>query len=195
MIGPNAILQMVPVLDQVGGVSLRREILARAGVFELPTGDEMIPEGPAARVHQEVRRTLPDLAPALAWAAGRATADYILAHRIPAPAQWLLKCLPAPLAAWMLARAIREHAWTFAGSGAFRLVSKTCFEIEMNPVVRGETSDHPLCDWHAAVFAQLFQVLVHPDYICEETECTAVNGAVCRFELRRMPGRPRQGRP
>lgn len=193
-IGPNAILQMVPVLDQLGGLKLRTEILARAGVFELPTGDEMIPEGAAARVHQEVRRSLPDMAPALSWAAGRGTADYILEHRIPKPAQWVLRHLPAPLAAWMLARAIRDHAWTFAGSGEFRLVSKTCFEIAGNPVVRGESADHPLCDWHAAVFARLFQVLVHPDYVCVETECTAMNGSVCRFELRRQMGRLRQRR-
>ncbi|MCE8008692.1 bacteriochlorophyll 4-vinyl reductase [Aestuariivita sp.] len=194
MIGPNAILQMVPVLDQLGGLKLRTEILARAGVFELPSGDEMIPEGPAARLHQEVRRTLPDMAPALAWAAGRATADYILEHRIPARAQWLLKRLPAPMAAWVLARSIRNHAWTFAGSGQFHLVSKYCFEIEDNPVVRGEVADHPLCDWHAAVFARLFQVLVHPDFVCEEVECTALNGRACRFELRRLDGRPKQRR-
>ncbi|MDA0963056.1 MAG: bacteriochlorophyll 4-vinyl reductase [Proteobacteria bacterium] len=194
MIGPNAILQMVPVLDQLGGVGLRTEILARAGVFELPSGDEMIPEGPAARVHREVRRSLPEIAPALAWAAGRATADYILAHRIPKPAQWVLTRLPAPLAAWLLARAIRDHAWTFAGSGEFTLVSKTCFEIAHNPVVRGEVSDHPLCDWHEAVFARLFQVLVHPDYVCVETDCTAVNGAVCRFEMHRDAGRLRARR-
>ena len=36
MIGPNAILQMVPVLDQLGGLKLRTEVLARAGIFELP---------------------------------------------------------------------------------------------------------------------------------------------------------------
>ncbi len=194
MIGPNAILQMVPVLDQLGGLKLRTEILARAGVFELPSGDEMIPEGPAARLHQEVRRSLPDMAPALAWAAGRGTADYILAHRIPAKAQWLLKHLPARIAAWFLARAIRDHAWTFAGSGQFNLISKYCFEIVDNPVVRDEHSDHPLCDWHTAVFARLYQVLVHPDFICEETECTAQNGHACRFELRRVEGRLKQRR-
>lgn len=194
MIGPNAILQMVPVLDQLGGLKLRTEIMARAGVFELPSGDEMIPEGPVARLHQEVRRSLPDMAPALAWAAGRATADYILANRIPAKAQWLLKHLPAPLAAWFLARAIRDHAWTFAGSGQFKLVSKYCFEIGDNPVVRDEEADHPLCDWHAAVFARLFQVLVHPDFICEETRCSAQGAPACHFEMRRQVGRPKQGR-
>ena len=189
MIGPNAILQMVPVLDQLGGLKLRTEILARAGVFELPSGDEMIPEGPAARLHQEVRRSLPDMAPALAWAAGRATADYILEHRIPVRAQWLLRHLPAPMAAWFLSRAIRDHAWTFAGSGEFVLKSKYCFEIRNNPVVRDEHADHPLCDWHCAVFARLYQVLVHPDFVCEETHCTAQNGVFCRFELRRLEGR------
>lgn len=194
MIGPNAILQMVPVLDQLGGLKLRTEILTSAGIFELPSGEEMVPEGPAARLHAEVRRALPDMAPALSWAAGRATADYILARRIPGKAQWLLKRLPSPVSAWLLARAIREHAWTFAGSGQFNLVSKYCFEIIDNPVVREETSDHPLCDWHAAVFARLFQVLVHPDFVCEEVACTAQSGHACRFELSRITGRLKQRR-
>ena len=194
MIGPNAILQLIPVLDQLGGPKLRDQILSRAGIFELPAGDQMIPEGPAARLHQEVRRSLPDMAPALSWAAGRATADYLLAHRIPAPAQWVLRHLPAAPAAWLLSRAIQHHAWTFAGSGRFRRLSATCFEIDDNPVVRGERVDHPICDWHAAVFARLFQVLVHADFVCREVDCAAQNGRTCRFELSRLRGRLRQRR-
>ena len=102
--------------------------------------------------------------------------------------------LPAPLAAWFLAPSIRNHAWTFAGSGEFRLISKYCFEIVNNPVVRGEQSDHPLCDWHAAVFARLYQVLVHPDFICEEVTCCAQGHDACRFELRQVDGRLKQRR-
>jgi divinyl protochlorophyllide a 8-vinyl-reductase len=187
LIGPNAILQLIPVLDQAGGLELRQRIMARAGIFELPDGSEMIPEGPAARLHQALRATVPDLAPAMAAEAGRRTADYILAHRIPPLAQKLLKLLPAPLAARALSKAIDRHAWTFVGSGRFRVCSPWRFEIGQNPVVRGETSDHPLCDWHAAVFARLYQELVHPDCYCVETECTAVNGRACIFEMMRRP--------
>ncbi|QBF30943.1 bacteriochlorophyll 4-vinyl reductase [Thalassococcus sp. S3] len=186
-IGPNALLQLIPLLDQAGGAAFRSALLARAGVFEIPDGSEMIPEGVAARVHQEMRRSVPDLAPALSWAAGRATADYILAHRIPPLAQRVLKVLPAPLSARLLSRAIADHAWTFAGTGTFRVVSPYCFEIRHNPVIRDEVSDHPVCDWHAAVFARLYQVLVHRDFVCIETQCATMGGEVCRFELRRDP--------
>lgn len=185
VIGPNAVLQLVPVLDRAGGRELRWRVLAGAGIFELPDGQTMIPEGSAARLHQEMRRVLPDLAPALAHAAGYATADYILAHRIPRLAQAVLRVLPAPLAARALARAITAHAWTFAGSGAFSQISPYCFEIRDNPIVRGEHSDTGLCIWHAAVFERLYRVLVAPDFRCTETACCAAGAPACRFELSR----------
>jgi divinyl protochlorophyllide a 8-vinyl-reductase len=187
LIGPNAILQLIPVLDQAGGLELRQEVMARAGVFELPDGSEMIPEGPAARLHQALRAAMPDLAPVMAAEAGRRTADYILAHRIPLAAQRALKLLPAPVAAFALSKAIDKHAWTFVGSGQFTVLSSTRFEIGHNPVVQGEVADHPLCDWHAAVFARLYQELVHPDFFCVETACSAQNGSACIFELIRHP--------
>lgn len=161
-------------------------MLAEAGVFEVPDGSEMIPEGDAARLHQVLRRNEPLMAPQLATQAGRGTADYILAHRIPRPVQTLLKVLPAPLAARLLSRAIARHAWTFAGSGAFRVVSPWCFEIAHNPIVRGETSATPLCHWHVAVFERLYRVLVHPEATCLETTCCAVTSdGPCRFEITR----------
>lgn len=185
LIGPNAILQLLPQIERIGGEARVAQMLAEAGVFDVPDGSRMIPEGDAARLHQVLRRDEPQLAPGLAAEAGRATADYILAHRIPQPAQWVLRALPSRLAAGMLSRAIAQHAWTFAGSGRFRVVSPWEFEIARNPMVGGESSATPLCHWHAAVFERLYRVLVHPRAACRETQCCAsAGGGPCRFEVR-----------
>ncbi len=185
-IGPNAILQLVPVLEDAAGPDMTAHILATAGVFELPDpSDGMIDEAPAARLHQALRHEMPESAAMLAREAGWRTGDYILKHRIPAQVQRLLKLLPARVAAPILARAIAKHAWTFAGSGAFRLASTwpVVFEIADNPVVRGEKAETPVCHWHAAVFECLFSTLCGADWRCDETACCAVGGGVCRFEM------------
>ncbi|MFA8385210.1 MAG: bacteriochlorophyll 4-vinyl reductase [Pelagibaca sp.] len=184
MIGPNAILQLLAPLDRAFGPARTAQLLAEAGLRDVPDGTRMIPETDAAQLHQLLRRKAPDLAAELAAEAGRGTADYILAHRIPKPVQTLLKLLPARLAARVLSAAIAKHAWTFAGSGTFRVVSPWCFEIAQNPIVRGETSATPLCHWHAAVFERLYRVLVHPAATCRETACCASSAAgLCRFDI------------
>lgn len=185
MIGPNAVLQLVPLLDNAGGPAWRQTLLARAGLDDLPDGSGMIPELPAARLHQELRRDRPDLAASLGWQAGLATGDYILAHRIPRAAQMLLKRLPWRLSARLLSLAIARNAWTFAGSGRFLVLSPLIFELRANPLVRGEVSVHPLCHWHRGVFTRLFQTLVHPHLTCEEPRCCATGHAACRFEMHR----------
>jgi divinyl protochlorophyllide a 8-vinyl-reductase len=186
-IGPNAILQLVPVLDEALGAESRARLLATAGIAQLPDGRSMIDEGPVVRLHQALRAACPDEAAELAARAGRRTGDYILAHRIPKPAARVLAMLPAPFAARLLARAIGRHAWTFAGSGRFRIAGfrPLTFEIDDNPLVRGETSPTPLCVWHAQVFERLYRVLVADDYRATETACGAVTGGACRFELTR----------
>jgi divinyl protochlorophyllide a 8-vinyl-reductase len=185
-IGPNAILQLVPVLDTAIGPTRRGALCAAAGIDELPSGNAMIDEAPVARLHQVLRRELPNDATHLSRQAGLATGDYIMAHRIPGAAQRLLRVLPAPLSGRLLARAIATHAWTFAGSGQFRVASTRplVFEIADNPVVRGERSMEPVCHWHAAVFERLYRKLVANDYVVEETGCCAAGADVCRFELR-----------
>lgn len=189
LIGPNAVLQLLTVLEEEGGPRLAAHILALGGMFELPPDDGMIDERPVARIHQALRRDMPDRAPRIAWAAGEATANYIIANRIPAPVRLLLRALPPGPSARLLTRAITRHAWTFAGSGRFRVVSHHpfTFEIADNPVVRGEHARKPICFWHTAVFETLFRRLVAPDYIARETRCCACGGASCRFELTRSP--------
>ncbi|MBF9058507.1 bacteriochlorophyll 4-vinyl reductase [Rhodobacterales bacterium HKCCSP123] len=189
-IGPNAILQLVPVLEESAGRDWTAHVLAMAGIFELPDpAGGLIDEAPAARLHQAMRLEMPEVAPMLAREAGWRTGEYILAHRIPKGAQRLLRVLPARLAVPILSRAIAKHAWTFCGSGAFRLVSAwpAVFEIADNPVVRGERSDVPLCHWHAAVFERLFSALCGPRWRVVETGCCAQGHAACRFELSRAP--------
>jgi divinyl protochlorophyllide a 8-vinyl-reductase len=117
------------------------------------------------------------------------TADYLLAHRIPLPVQRVLKRLPAGLAARVLLAAISRHAWTFAGSGRFsaspagRGRRPLVLEIRNNPLCRGHAAV-PACDFYAATFERLFQVLVHRDAQVVETACEACGDAACRFELR-----------
>jgi divinyl protochlorophyllide a 8-vinyl-reductase len=187
-IGPNAILQLVPVLEDAAGADMAKHLLAMAGVFELPDpAAGLMDEAPAARLHQALRTEMPEVAPMLAREAGWRTADYILAHRIPKAAQTLLKLMPTRLSAPILARAVAKHAWTFCGSGGFSLVSKwpVVFEIADNPVVRGEHSDTPLCHWHAAVFERLFSTLCGPDWRCTEAHCCAQGAPACHFEMSR----------
>ena len=163
---------------------MRSRLLASAGVFEIPDGRSMIPETEAARLHRQLRMDEPDLAPGLASLAGVETANYILANRIPKPAQWALKALPARPAARILSRAIEKHSWTFAGSGIFRVLDPWTFEIENNPLVAEETNSGCLCHWHVAVFQQLYQALVARPCQCTETRCGAQShGNTCHFSL------------
>ncbi|MBI1416484.1 MAG: bacteriochlorophyll 4-vinyl reductase [Limimaricola sp.] len=187
VIGPNAVTQLLAVLADAGQAEVATRLMARAGCAVPDLDKGLIDEAPVARLHQALRTDYPDEAAGWAAAAGTRTADYILARRIPKAAQGVLKALPAVLSAPLLARAIAKNAWTFAGSGRFRVVSTRpiTFEIADNPVVRGETADHPLCDWHAAVFTRLFQVLVDRRLVARETECCATGAPACRFEITR----------
>lgn len=185
-IGPNAILQTITVLDRIEGRSTRDLVMQRAGVAVPPATAGMLPEADCAAVHRALRRFLPERADALLRQSGLATGDYILRHRIPRPVQFVLRVLPRAVAAHLLARAIRQHAWTFAGSGAFRVLpgKPLTFELSNNPLIRGETSQGPMCHWHVAVFERLFSALVWRDVAVCETTCEAAGDATCRFEIR-----------
>jgi divinyl protochlorophyllide a 8-vinyl-reductase len=169
-IGPNAILQLLPVLDRALGRAARNRLLH--GIDLPPPDAGMWPETACRAAHLAVWQGCGDRAAAILTAAGQGTADYILAHRIPAPARALIRTLPAPLGARLLTAAISRHAWTFAGSGRFRVVGRTplTFEIADNPLSFGG-------HWHAAVFRQLFRALVWP-----KAECEAIGkGSTDRF--------------
>lgn len=185
LIGPNAILQLIAVLDREEGRVTRDLVVAAAGVEVPPADSGMIPEAEAARLHLAVRRMLPEPAAGILRRAGLATGEYILRHRIPRAAQWLIRGLPAPIGARVLSAAIARHAWTFAGSGGFRVRRGRglVFEVVNNPLVMGLTAETPLCDWHAAVFERLFSRLVWPGCRVEEVACIAKGDPACLFRI------------
>ncbi len=143
----------------------------------------MWPEAEVVHLHRAVWLYLPDRAAQVQAAAGRAVADYILAHRIPKPAQAVIRALPRPWAARLLARAIARNAWTFAGSGRFRVLGHRPLTVEIaaNPLAEGPGPG--TCHWHEAVFARLFAALVWPDATVTETACCAAGAPACRFEI------------
>jgi len=184
-IGPNAILQLVDVLDRAGQGALCAAVLAEARVDRPPPDAPMLPETDCAAVHQALRRLCPDEADGLLRAAGLATGDYILAHRIPPLAQAVLRRVPGRLGAPLLSTAILRHAWTFAGTGRFARVRRAplTFDLAANPLVAGWQADRPQCQWHVAVFERLFGALVWPGVTVRETACCACGDPACRFEL------------
>lgn len=187
-IGPNAILRIADALPLHAGPEAARRVFARAALAHYlrapPSG--MVPERDVRRLHAALAAECGTAqAREVARDAGHRTADYLLAHRIPRPAQRLLRALPARLAAAALARAIRRHAWTFAGSGRFSFAPgvPTVFSIRGNPLLGG--GDVAVaCDYYAATFERLFVALVHPRARVREVACEARGDDACRFELR-----------
>jgi divinyl protochlorophyllide a 8-vinyl-reductase len=192
LIGPNAITRVAQVLPAWRGTAFTVALFERAGLAALwqRPPDHMVPEEQVRALHLALRAALPaDEATAVSRAAGRATADYLLAHRIPRPVQRLLKLLPASLASRLLVRAITRHAWTFAGTGTFSATPARGgrpleLALRHNPMCRGLHTTVPACDYYAATFERLFQVLVHRHAQVQETACEACGDDACRFELR-----------
>jgi divinyl protochlorophyllide a 8-vinyl-reductase len=192
LIGPNAVTQLAAALDQHGGPALTARVFAQAALSRHlsrpPT--EMVDEAEVVRLHDALRSSLgTSAARAVGADAGRRTGDYLLANRIPRAVQWLLKRLPAAMAGRILLAAIRRHAWTFTGAGAFSAHAADVGErwrltIRNGPLARGLRSYEPVCDFYAATFERLFRVLVHPDACVLESACEAMGADACVFELR-----------
>lgn len=187
-IGPNAITRVAEALAVRLGPQGTRQLFEHAGLaayVDAPP-QAMVDEAEVIALHAALRADLGEPgARAVAADAGRRTADYLLACRIPRPAQALLQALPARLAARLLLRAIGGHAWTFAGSGRFSAWpgQPVRLQIQNNPLCRGLRTAMPACDFYTAVFQRLFEVLVHPDARVTETACEARGDPACRFEV------------
>lgn len=170
LIGPNAVLKAVEVMEERLGHAETAAILADAQIARLPSGQHMIPEIEALRLHRWLALHDPMGAPVIAEDAGSRTADYIIARRIPRAVGWLLRRLPAQLAAPVLMAAIRKHAWTFVGAGAFKPEGPWQFTIDRTKAGDGLPPPESLFLWYAAVFTRLYRQLVAPGCHCTMIE-------------------------
>lgn len=182
-VGPNAVLQLTDVLRERISASTMIAVFTAAGIARYLDRPPqcMIDETEVAALHHALLRAAPGTGPNLCAEAGTRTADYLLANRIPAFAQVLLRLLPPGLAARLLVRAIARNAWTFAGSGMFSASfpggRKLVLEIAHNPLAL------PGCPWHCAVFNRLFTVLVSRHLRMTHRDCCAAGADSCRFEI------------
>jgi divinyl protochlorophyllide a 8-vinyl-reductase len=187
--GPNAIIQIGTALRTALGAGPMRGLFDRAGLagyLDTPPQD-MVAESEVIHLHAVLRRALaPPLAQRVARDAGIGTGNYLLRHRIPNPAQKLLRATPRRIANRLLVAAIVRHSWTFQGSGRLRATAgpPPVFILEHCAICRGAQAAAPLCSYYAATFERLFQELVDPASTVIETECAAVAGGSCRFEVR-----------
>jgi divinyl protochlorophyllide a 8-vinyl-reductase len=192
-IGPNAITRMAEALNDQFGPSLRLQLFEHAGLLHhlVKPPEHMVAQDEVRSLHLAVYGHLPpDQAAEVARAAGFATGNYLLAHRIPRILQTVLKRLPAPLAARVLLAAIARHAWTFVGSGRFVAqppawdATGVVVTLHNNPLCTQRHSPYPVCHFHAATFERLFAALVHPATRVHELSCEASGGDGCRFDIR-----------
>lgn len=189
-IGPNAVIQARDAMADALGRRETARILGCAGlgayVFADPPG--MVDEREVVALHEAMRAALGEAnAAACAFEAGRRTGLYILENRIPKPIATVLRFLPAPLASRMLLAAIARHAWTFAGSGRFRVVRASpdaIVEIADCPLARGKQLAQPAGAFYAGTFEALFRALVHREARARQTACEAMGDPVSRFTIR-----------
>ncbi len=167
-IGPNAIIQTVHAFRHTYGHTATAHLLhasphpaVRALNQSLPAA--MVPEDLFHALVAELEQQLGESATAsILERAGQHTADYLLAHRIPKPFQWVVRQLPPRAALALLLAAIKQHAWTFAGSGSFttrHILSRSIPQLTLTlpPMARP-----PVAAFYAGTLSRLFQSLISP---------------------------------
>jgi divinyl protochlorophyllide a 8-vinyl-reductase len=151
------------------GGAVAAEVLAAGGfpgaLADPPDG--MIEAARVAALYRAMAERFGAEADAIAAAAGRRTADYVLENRIPGPLRALFGVLPAGLGARLLLDAIRRNAWTFGSGKALRTAAGNPCRIEIGADPLGL----PGAPWHRAVFERLFRRLV-----CAEAEVKVLAG-------------------
>jgi divinyl protochlorophyllide a 8-vinyl-reductase len=185
-IGPNAIIQTYDELVATVGEA-RATALLLEGTGRLPTAlpDAMVDEGEVNAFARTVLASLGPLAHTVMRHSGHRTAKYLLANRIPRPAQFLIRALPERGGLALLFSAISRHAWTFAGTGNFsyELGDSPSVTISHCPMCRSVHSAVPACDFYAGTFEGLLRALIDPRATVHETACESLGDPHCRFAL------------
>lgn len=185
-IGPNAVMQTVQALRELYGPTATSQVLAHIGRPDLSdfSADSLIDEREFVSLHHALIDAL-GLAEAsrVLARAGTLTSQYVVHNRIPRPAQRLLRLLPSRLALRLLLRAISQHAWTFAGSGAFgyTLGRTPQLTLEDSLTARNLSAEQCTCTFYAAAFQGFFTTLIDPRLRVHEARCAACGAARCEF--------------
>lgn len=166
LVGPHAIIHAVAVMNERFDKNTCKEVLAEAQIEHLPSGNEMVPEIEALRLHRWLALREPLACYDIAEEAAKRTADYIIANRIPSFAARLMKALPAAVGAPLLMNSIRKHAWTFIGAGRFKARGAWVFTIDRSKAADPILPPESLYHWYRAVFQQLYKRLVSPRSLC-----------------------------
>jgi divinyl protochlorophyllide a 8-vinyl-reductase len=182
-VAPELARDLIAAAEATLGTAASAALLAAARLAAVPPLSESLPEDTARALHHALRRSHPAEAPAILAAAGRSTADSLIASRLSPRAQTMLSAGPWTISGWLLGRWAAQNGWTFAGSGRLSQTGPLSFEIRANPLIRGETAPAPLCHFHAALFEQLFRRLVDPRLACREMACAATGAPACVFVL------------
>lgn len=187
-IGPNTIIQLAHVLRDRYGDDLASALLFESTGYAMTAlPGAMVDEREAqAFVHVVMRELGVRDGARVLHEAGHRTADYLMTHRIPRPAQWIIRALPARAGLAILLKAIRANAWTFAGSGSFSVRAhqhRADLTFHRCAMCRDMHTDTPVCDFYAGTFEHLIRTLVAPRAHVAEVECQAQGAACCRFEV------------
>ncbi|MBK8211246.1 MAG: bacteriochlorophyll 4-vinyl reductase [Rhodospirillales bacterium] len=180
---------MADALDAEIGPAATRRLFSACGLagYLDAAPEHMVDEREVAALHAVIAAELdPETARIVSWSAGARTGDYLLARRIPQAAQRLLRVLPSRLASRFLLAAVQRNAWTFVGSGDFRVTSGVPVRITISgcPICRDVAAGAPRCGYFAATFQRLYRTLVHPKAEVREIACTAGETRRCEFEIR-----------
>lgn len=187
-IGPNAITRVAEALNDLEHRTTCDCVFRKAGLRHHlvmpPTA--MVPDEDVAALHRALHDELGAVrADVISRRAGKLTAAYLLAHRIPPPVQTLLRWLPRGAALRILLRAIARHSWTFSGAGifAYSLGHPADLSLKGGPIARRLTTHDVACSYYAATFEGIFRSILGSDIQVTERACQAQGASACLFEL------------
>jgi len=187
-VGPNAVIRVAEALAEAQGEAVARAVFARAGLLgwlDQPPA-AMVPEADVAALHRALVETLSEPeARGIAASAGRRTAAYLLANRIPRPVQAVLSLLPGGPSSRILLKAISRHAWTFVGSGTFSVTygNPAVVTITGGPLRAAGAAAPGVAAYYAATFEALFRALVSPRSSVTALRRATEASAACAFAL------------
>ncbi len=194
-IGPNAVLQTLAALEELEGAD-QRVLAARLAGIDRERLAGMVPEAWFLALIRAVRELLPAArADAVLRLAGALTADYVAENRIPGLFRRLLGALPARVGIPLLLAAFRRHAWTFAGSGRFRVEGAYpgTLVLEACPTCRLGAAKAPAGAYYEAAFQGLLHI-VDARVRVREFRCRSLGDPSCQFAIE-LSGQTVHGEP